>query len=435
MKKIAVLLLLTLPMMAGFAQSAKLTNAINYLKDYKGHGDLESLQKAKENIDLMAQNTEAKDQAKIQKVRGDVYLALFESNLKKETDKLATIADPTTRTLTAYKNTPVTDLDEAVKAYNAAKTADTKGIYSALEIPNAFLVILNHYFNSGNSTFSDQKFDVALQMYEKASALDESNDSSLLNNMAASALYAKNYEKSKANYQKMVDRKIGGAGSYNSLVLSDFNLKDTTAALEALKKGRELYPNNSELLNEEINYYLSKNKSQEALKNLNIAIAARPQEATLYLVRGGVYDKLANPVDEKGTDLPKPANSAELIKSSEADYKKAISIYEASYKPTATGDEAEQLKNAYSSSLFNLGIIYFNNGANISKTADRITDNAKFAAENKKANAEFEKALPYLEKSLELKPKDSQTMYALKQVYTRLEMTAKLKTLNDSMKN
>ncbi|HRG38090.1 MAG TPA: hypothetical protein PK289_06130 [Bacteroidia bacterium] len=429
MKKITVLLLLTLPMVTGFAQSAKLTNAINYLKDYRNNGDLESLQKAKENIELIASNPETKDPAKVQKVRGDIYIALFESNLKQQTDKLASISDPTARTLAGYKNTSATELDEAVKAFKSAKENDKKGIY-ALDISNANVLILNHYFNMGNGSFGDQKFDLALQMYEKASALDESNDSSLLNNLAASALYAKKYDKAKASFTTMAERKIGGASTYSSLMDVNFNLKDTTAGLEAVKKGRTLYPSDSDLLNAETNYYLSKNKSADALKNLNTAIAARPNEATLYLVRGGVYDKLANPEGANGTPLPAPANAAELLKSCEEDYKKAVSLFETKYKPGAPAEELNQ----YVSALFNLGIHYFNSGAKISKAADDIKDNAKFAAQNKKANDEFNKALPFIEKAHELRP-DKDTNYALKQIYTRLEMSAKLKSLNDQLKN
>lgn len=438
MKKITVLLLLTLPIMTGFAQSAKLTNAINYLKDFRNNNDLESLQKAKENIDLIAQNPEAKEPAKVQKVKGEVYIALFESNLKKQTDKLANIADPTTRTLTAYKNTSANELDEAVKAFKAAKGADAKGIY-ALDISNGNAVILNHYFNKGNASFGDENNKtLSLQMYESASALDETNDTSLLNNLAASALYAKEYPKAIAAYTKMTEGKIGGAGSYTSIARICNEMKDSTKAFETAKKGRTLYPNDGGLLDIETNYYLHRGKSDEALKNLNQAITARPQEANLYLVRGGVYDKIARPDPDANGKTASPANFKELIKSAEADYKKGISIYETTYKPDAKGDDMDQQRISYYTNLFNLGILYFNNGADISKSADKITDNAKYAVENKKANEEFEKAIPYLEKAKTLKP-DAETLrsiqLALRQTYTRLDMTAKLKTLNEESKN
>lgn len=433
MKKITVLLLLTLPMITGFAQSAKLTNAINYLKDFKNHGDLESLQKAKENIDIVAANPEAKDPAKVQKVKGDVYVALFESNLKLQTDKLTSIADPTERTFAGYKNTSTTELDEAVKAYEASKTANAKSIYIP-EISMAYNVILNHYFNMGNGSFTRGEYANALQQYEKASGVDDANDSSLLNNLAASALYAEDFKKAKASYTKMVDAKIGGAGAYNSLVHSYYNLKDTTGGFEILKKGRSLYPNDRGLLDRETNYYIGKGKKDEALKNLNQSIVNRPDEVTLYVVRGNVYDNMAHPKNDKGESLPEPTNSEELDKLAQDDYKKAISLFEAQYKPDATGEEAEQFKKMYAETLFNLGLLYSNKGAVTIKKADSITDQAKYAKENKKANDEFAKALPYLEKSLELKS-DAQTMFALKQIYTRLDMSAKLKSINDKMKN
>lgn len=431
MKKIAILLLFVLPVMTAFSQNAKVTNAINYLKDYKGNNDLESLKKAKENIDIAAQNPEFKDQPKVQKIKGDIYVELFENNLQSETKKLASIADPGARSLAAYKATSTAELDEAVTAYAAAKTNDKKGIY-ALDISNGNVKILNHYFNKGNGNFNDQKFNDALQMYEKATALDETNDTSLLNNLAASALFANEHQKAIAAYTKMTDTKVGGAGSYASIARIYNEIKDTAKAFEIAKKGRALYPNDGGLLDIETNYYLHINKSEEALKNLAQAIAVRPEEAALYLVRGGVYDKLANPTDANGKDLTKPANAPELLKSAEADYKKAIAIYEGT-KP-ANAEDAEQMKTSYSTALFNLGIIYFNSGANISKTADKITDNAKYAVENKKANEEFNKALPYLEKAHQLKP-DNNTTYALKQIYTRLEMSAKLKSLSDGSKN
>lgn len=434
MKKITLLIMLMMPAIAGFSQ-AKLVNAIKYLADYQKNKDQKSLAKAKENIDLFLQTPDPKDAAKAQKVKAQVYLSVFENNLSNEMDKLTTISDPNIKTLTAYQNTPTGELDEAVKAFATTKTLDTKGIY-ALDIMTGEKQIFYHYFNKGIANSNAEKLPEAIDMYEKAEALDDSQDSILLNNLATSALYYKKFDKAKTNFTKLIDANKGSASTYNSLVESYFNLNDTLHGIEVLKKGRSVYPDDEKLLNTETNYFLSSGKSAEALKNLNTIIASRPQEASLYAARASIYDKLANPVDGTGKELPKPADYAEKNKMAEADYKKAAEIYEGSYKTieSMSAQEADQLRRSYAQTLFNLGVIYFNNGANISKKADRITDNAKFAAENKKANEEFKKALPHLEKSQEL-VSDPQTMYALKQIYSRLEMSDKLKALNDQMKN
>lgn len=438
MKKLTLLLLLIMPVIA-FSQSAKLTNAINYLDDYnKNPKDQESLTKAKENIDIVSQNPEMKDPGKVMKFKGLIYEAVFEYNLRTQTEKLtASIADPNQRAFAAYQNTSVAELDVAAQAYGAiTKTVDPKGIYS-LDVSNGKERIVSHFFNKANTEFNQEKYDASLQLFEKAYEIDETKDTNILNNMGLAALNAGRFDKAKGAYEKLIEAKVGGPKAYSLLVQSDYELKDTAAAIAVLKKGRALYPSDRSLIDTETNYYLKTNKREEAKKNLNQLIIARPQEATLYLARGGLYDKEANPEDAQGKALPRPTNFNELIKLAEADYQKAIELCEPAYKNIASlkKDEQDLLKTNYSQGLFNLGAVYFNAGVSIAKEADRITDNAKFAAENKKANANFNKAMPLLEKALEINPTDRSTMEALKQVYSRLELADKLKDLNARLKN
>jgi tetratricopeptide (TPR) repeat protein len=150
---------------------------------------------------------------------------------------------------------------------------------------------------------------------------------------------------------------------------------------------------------------------------LNIAIQAKPKDANLYLVRGNIYDNLANPKDASGKDLEKPQDYDANIKLAEADYKKAI-----------------ELKSGYFDALYNLGVLYFNQGALLNKQADGIRDNAKFKIANAKADEQFSNAMPILEKAFEVNPADRNTMIALKQIYTRLAMLDKAKAMNDKLK-
>jgi tetratricopeptide (TPR) repeat protein len=189
--------------------------------------------------------------------------------------------------------------------------------------------------------------------------------------------------------------------------------KDTTGGMDVLKKGRAAYPNDVNLLISETNYYLKTNQSVAALSNLTQAIAAKPADANLYLVRGNIYDNLANPKDESGKELEKPKDYDEKFKNAEADYKKAI-----------------ELKPDYFDALYNLGALYNNQGVAVSKMADKITDQKKYEAELKRAGDAFNNALPVLEKALEVNQTDKNTMYALKQIYSRTQQLDKLKALN-----
>jgi hypothetical protein len=47
----------------------------------------------------------------------------------------------------------------------------------------------------------------------------------------------------------------------------------------------------------------------------------------------------------------------------------------------------------------------------------------------------LQNSLPYLEKSLELMPDDVNTMVSLKEIYTRLGMTDKLKNIDAKLKD
>jgi tetratricopeptide (TPR) repeat protein len=417
MKKIAFFLIAVMPAIAVVAQSAKVVNAKNYLREFTESKDIDALNKAKENVDLAAAHPDTKDKAKTQTLKGQVYLAVFDNSLRLETEKLASIADPNKRTFAAYQAVNTTPIADAYAALVLAKTLDAKGDYTS-EISGYLASIVNHYENKAIADYNAKKYADALPSFEKAYEINGAKDTITLSNCALAAERGALYDKAKMYYQKMIDNKQGKGNTYSSLVNVYLMSKDTVGAMDVLKKGRTTYPNDINLVIAETNYFLRTNNSKEALNNLNIAVTAKPTDANLYLVRGNIYDNLGNPKDDKGHDLEKPKNYEELFKMAEADYKKAI-----------------ELKPDYSDALFNLGVLYYNHGVAFNKAADLITDDAKYKAENDKAMVEYNKAVPVLEKALEVDPKDRNTMRALKTVYTRVGETEKSKALGEKLKN
>jgi tetratricopeptide (TPR) repeat protein len=417
MKKVALLLLMGMPALSGFSQSAKVVNTVNYLRDFASSKDIESLNKAKENIDLASANADTKELPKTQKLRAEVYLTIFENNLRLETDKLASIADPNKRNLAAYQNTSSAPLADAITACMTAKTVDTKGNYTA-DIARYMQTGAMHYENKAIADYNAKKYSDALPSFEKAYEINGAKDTTSLSNCATVAERGAIYDKAKLYYQKMIDQKLGGANTYSSLVNVCLMSKDTAAGMDVLKKGRTMYPNDMNLVTTETNYFLRANKSKEALANLDVAIAAKPTDANLYMVRGNLSDNIANPKDATGKDLDKPKEYDDLMKSAETDYKKAI-----------------ELKPDYFDALYNLGVLYNNHGVVLNKQADMITDQAKYKIANDKASAEFNKALPVLEKALQLNPKDRSTIFALKQIYARTQQPEKVKEMAEKLKN
>ena len=418
MKKIAILFVATATVFNSFAQNVKIVNAKNYLRDFSESKDIESLNKAKENIDLAAAHVDTKDQAKTQTLKAQVYLTIFDNNRRLETEKLmTTITDPGKRDLAAYQAVSTVPLAEAYAGCLASKTLDVKGNYTS-EVANYIANIAIHYDNKAVADYNAKKYADALPSFEKSYEIKGSKDTLTLANCALVADRAAIYDKAKTYYQKMIDSKLGYGNTYSSLVSVYLNMKDSVGAMEVLKKGRAMYPNDINLVITETNYFLKTNNSKEALNNLNIALTAKPTDANLYLVRGNIYDNLANPKDAANKDVEKPKDYENLMKMAETDYKKSI-----------------ELKPDYFDALYNLGVLYNNHGVALSKVADQITDNAKYKTANETATAEFSKALPILEKALQVSPKDKNTMYALKQIYARTQQPEKVKEINERLKN
>ncbi len=419
MKKFVLALIALSSVFSADAQLAKVISAYRYYQDYNDNKEIGSLNKAKEAIDLANANADTRDEAKTQVYRGEIYLALFDFNLRTETEKLLSISDPNKKTLLGYQNTYAAELDTAFRAYSKAQKLDTKTKYKT-DIETGIARISAHSENKAIADYNAKKFATALPSFERVYEIKGIKDTNSISYCALAAEKANNYEKTVYYYKKMIDNKQGRAQSYSSLINYYLNLKtanDTVAAKDLLKQGRTAYTNDIPLLITETNFYLSENKSEEAMKNLNVAIAARPTDANLYIVRGNLFDNIANPKDANGNFVEQPKDFVDKIKLAESDYKKSI-----------------ELKPDYFDAMYSLGVLYINYGVSINKQADKLSNQKQYDAENSKSIDEFNRALPVLEKALSMKPKDRNTMVALKQIYARLNMKEKLDDITEKMK-
>lgn len=416
MKRIILLAIATVSIMTANAQSAKVVSAWKYLKDYNESQDPDYIAKAKEAIDLASENPDTKEQAKTQVYRGQIYLAIFKKNLRTENDKNKD-ADPKKKEAAAFQAVSPAELLTAYDAFAKAKTLDAKGNYTA-EINNGINEITVYISNKAVYDYNAKNYAAALSDFEKAYEITGSKDTLTLSNMAITAERAANFDKAKQYYQKMADARVGGGSTYIQLMNTYLTLKDTVGGIAALKKGRTAFPNDINLLRNEIDIYIRTGKTAEALANLNQAIAAQPTDAVLYFARGSMYDNLSNPKDGKGKELEKPKDADEKMKMAEADYKKAI-----------------ELKADYFDAIYNLGALYYNNGVVMGNKANSISDQKKYDVEIAKANEEFTKALAILEKAHSLNDKDRATMMALKNIYYRLQMKEKGDAMKAKMSN
>lgn len=354
MKKSIILLAFVFAVSAIYAQKGKVTSAQN-LKDTG------KLDKALETIESAIDPSNEKAEKSIPwpktwEVRGEIFQAIAQSkdeNIKKLS------ADPLTEALNSYKK--ALELDDRDKYGKSLKIKLT--------------LLTNDLTNQAVQAFQDEDYNKALKSFEQILAIQDINiikadspeavDTVILFNSGLAAYNAENYEKAIKYYREAAKYGYNGARTY-SLIANSYQLnKDTLGALESLKEGFERYPEDNGVLTSLIQLYLDMNKTDEAMKYLEMAISQDPTNTTYYFAQGTLYEKLK----EEGN---------------------AIKTYEAALK----------IDSEFFNANYNLGALYYNKGVLQIEIANSIpaNENAKYQAELKKADDWFLLALPYMEK-------------------------------------
>ena len=384
-KTFALILFVLVTVVNSSAQKSKVNSAAVYYKEpYKQYD------KALEAIEAATKDEKTSVWAKTWYHRGMIHMLLYES--------------------AEYKNLCNNCLDVAYQSFSKALELDPKNEW-ADEIKNIRIPYLTyHTFDKGIASFREQKFAEALDAFETVQKMNPGDTAAILN-AAYSAEQANLKDKAYFYYQKLVDMKYLDPNvfiSYTNLLRSD---KQNEKALEVVKEGRKLFPDSLNLMLSEINILLSTDRTEEASKALDAAISKDPANPNLYLALGSTYDNMANPRDASGTETEKPSNARELMAKAEAAYKKGLEIGPTNYELN-----------------YNLGAMYFNQGAEMANATNSIKDNTLYAKEKKKYEDKFREAKPHLEMAMENNPRlsvDDNNLYegtiiSLKEVYVRI---------------
>lgn len=436
--------------MFGISQKMKVQTAWRALNDYEstlkdGKPDIAYLNKANEAIELALQHEDTKNQGKTYAYKARIKYNYYNYAFTQELKKLeATVPDKKERNDLAYGNTPTTEFEAANEAVDKIKDVDpkymqviqdgfTKGTSQLSEDDIKFTLVATQMKmeagNIANGKYKAKKFDEAADYFYKLAylnmALTMKKDTANFYNACVSAAKAKNSQKILDYNKKMVDLKIASPYNFQAMYNANLAKQDTSAALSILAKGRSTFPNDIDLLNTETNLFLAKGKQQEALNNLTASIDKDPSNALFYLVRGNIYDNMANPKDAAGKDKDKPSNFDELFKNAESNYLKVIELNPAN---------KEHLYNA----LYNIGAMYNNYGGYLQTKAGSLPlTEAKTKGKDMEAKSQenYKKAIPHLEQALTIKVEDRATMSALRKLYMLTGDQAKATDMNNRIKN
>lgn len=358
------------------AQSNQVQNASNYLRN-------KEYDKAKASADAASVHESTKNSAKLWMYRGKIYQAIY-------FDKDAAVnkldAEAEEKALESYINCLKNDKENTYKD-------EVKGL-----IVQASAAVSN----KANTYRINKEYDKAVKCYDlMEAALPYDFDQGMKrNNITKEKLmYNKfemyksvpNKEKTLEYANKLIDMKYKEPRIYTDMVKLSLLDKDTTKALEYIGKGKQMFEDNMELVNQEINIYLARNKTDELKTKLSNAIELSPDNEVLHVILANIYQK-TNENDK-----------------AEAEYVKALEI-----------------KPDYEIANYNLGVMYFNIGNEWNDKLGALPpkETAKAKEYETKANDYFRKAVGNFEKSYEVSP-DKATKQQLRKLFLRLGDTEK----------
>jgi Tfp pilus assembly protein PilF len=389
MKKFALLLVMVISITTAFGQKNVRQSASNYLKDGK-------LDKALEAINQCVLDPSTAADAKAWFIRGNIYLEL--SNTKEE----------------KFKSLDPDPLSKALESYRKSIEFDPKKEYYD-DILAKLNWQRNNYYNAAVDNYNNKLYKDAMINFGKgAEVMELANvaDTISILNAATCASLANEKDASKEYYIKLLKANYKSPVVY--ITLSDIYRqdKDSANSLKYVRMGQDAFPGDNRLFLAETNIYLTFNNTAKALNNLKVAMAQDSTNYSVAFALGTIYDNISNDT------------SKSLAVRSEA-FTNAIEAYMKSIR----------LNPEYFEGNYNLGALYVNKAATINEEATKLPleETVKFDKLKAEADVYLEKALPYLEKAIELQPADINTLFTLKQIYSRTNKPDKVKAVQEKI--
>ena len=363
MKKSIILISCVMLSSSIFAQKAELTSAILSFRKQ----DMES---AKSYVDAAEEKLnnggtlKAKDLGKFWHHKGLVYYSLYDAS--KNVNLLETVAN-------AFKT------DSETEGSSYAKKSSNELVRCAIAFNNvAFEKYDAKDFTAALSLFESV---VEINAYDAIGKIDTSN----LYNASLMAVQANDTNKAIELFNKLIDLDSSNGDYHLSLIQQYTKLSNDQERFNAIKRGRELAPNHTGLIFEEVNYYLAQNNNEELLISLESAIKAAPKNKILHFAKGSALGTL------KKYDEAKSA------------YLSAIA-----------------LDTDYFDAYNNLGSLYLDQAIPLIDKMNNLglsqSDQKKYNSLKSQRNKLYKEAQPFLEEAVRINNTEVQLLKALKDV-------------------
>ncbi len=452
MKKIIILLSASIISSSIFAQRSNIESAAIYLNssvNEVGEAKKTIFEDAKKAIDEAALNEETKNDIKMWYYRGIIYDTIYHNPTYLSMDK-----DAVEKSTVSYKN---------------CIALDTKKKYEDncnVGILNGAFACYNEAYNAANSgnyeratKFYQMVLDIIPLDKDKQLIKNNLSEKNIYFTMAYFALKAEKNSDAKKYLTKLMDINYDDHLIYIYMSNLFLGEKDTTSALNYIAKGRERYPSEQDLINLELNIYITQGRQDVLLKKLDEALEANPDKHELLFVRGSVNGSLAGNLLQKSKHEKDTSNTLSKRAKTEKIPAKKIAFENASKQFKANAEQnnkdskafATKAENDYNKVIelnpdyidayFNLGALTNNKSTEIAEKINAINASTqteydkKFAVLKKVQDSVLNISLGYFNKALEIaeakeedKPENKKEKYAymydillsIQQVYANL---------------
>ncbi len=367
------------------AQNSNVVSAYNYMQD----GDLA---KAVEYIEPATQDAKTGAVEKTWRYRGDIY-------------RLIAMGEDA-----ALKSAFPDALDKAVESYLKANELDTKGSYK-IENVKALGALQGLSLNTGNDAFTAKNYDAAIANYARSEKIAKAFGVADTNAIFNSALaYESKGDAANAitRYREAIAAGYNKAEVYRYIASLQRKGDDLNGAIATIGEGRSKFPDDKELILDEMSYLLAADRSAEAEESVKLGLSKDPNNAVLWSILASLYDK-------KASDAKEEAAMVEWYTKAEEAYKKSI-----------------ELDPKFFDSYFNIGVLYNNRAAFEYEKCNKIKSDTEYTKCKTVADDIYVKAIPFFEQAHELKADDVQTIQQLMKLYAKngdQEKYAKMKAL------
>ncbi len=340
--------------------------------------------------------------------------------------------------LLAGDNSPIAHPNAAMMAFEAyqkaIKLSNNSGKYFKAAL-SGLMETENHLNNTGITAFqvkdyasAYKNFDAGVKIYEllksnkKKSRIDvDSIRNEHIFYTGIAAFYGDMRDEAIPYLEKNIASSSPNALSYDAL-FQIFAPLDEEKALGYLAQGRAMFPENTSMLFTEINHYLKAGKLTQLISKLKKAIEVEPDNVSVYITMGNVYDQL----QVKETEAGNKTKAKEY-------FDNALDYYNQALAKDANNFDA----------IYSIGTLYYNKAANMTTSINKFANDfskagmAKYDTAKKKMDNTFKEALPFFEKAEGINPNDLNTLIALKEIYARqdkLEKSNSIKARIDALR-